>query len=109
MPQKVTLTPWAMLVAAGASEEDATWLVMQLPIIGYGDVPAIAEVIARATAAGRCSACDLMHLRMAPGVRQSPAAAVLAELQPGATIEQLRAALDEAEQVRLAELGVIPR
>ena len=102
-------TPWGLLAAAGMTPEDADWLLMQLPIIGYQDVPAIAAVVARVAAAGRCSACDLVHLRMAPGVRHSPAAAALAELQPGASIDQLRAALDEAEQLRLAEWGVAQR
>lgn len=100
------LSPWGCLVAAGVDPEDADWLLMQMPTIGYQDVPAIAAVVARVAAAGRCSACDLVHLRMAPGVRHSPAATALAELQPGSSIDQLRAALDEAEQLRLAEWGV---
>lgn len=106
MAKNPTVTPCQVLVIAGLPPDGAASVLKQLPIIGYRDVPAIATVVARTTAAGRCSACDLAHLRMAPGVRYSPAAAPLAELQPGASIEALRAALDEAEQLRLAEWGV---
>ncbi|MFC3850094.1 hypothetical protein ACFORJ_07935 [Corynebacterium hansenii] len=103
------ITPWAMLVAAGLTPEDADWSIMQLPIIGYRDIPAAATVLARTAQNGQIAEADLMWLRMAQGVRRSPARAPLDELQPGASVAEVRAALDEAEQIRLAEWGVVQR
>ncbi|AYB69477.1 hypothetical protein HOU25_gp48 [Corynebacterium phage Juicebox] len=103
------LSPWGCLVAAGVDPEDADWLLMQLPIIGYRDIPAAATVLARVAAVGQVLAADLMWLRTAQGVRRSPARAPLDELEAGATYDELRAALDEAEQIRLAEWGVVQR
>lgn len=102
-------TPWGLLAAAGMAPEDADWAIMQLPIVGYRDIPAAATVLARVAAAGQVFAADLMWLRMAQGVRRSPAVAPLDALEPGATDVELRAALDEAEQIRLAEWGVVQR
>ena len=104
-----TLSPRGALIAAGLAAEDADWLLMQLPIIGYRDVPAIARVIARAHAAGRVSGMDLIHLRMATNIRGSAVAGPLDALRPGAPVAELRAALDEVERLRLAEWGVAPR
>lgn len=101
-----TLSPRGSLIAAGLAADDADWLLMQLPIIGYRDVPAIARVIARAHAAGRVSGMDLIHLRMATDIRGSAVAGPLDALHPGAPVAELRAALDEVECLRLAEWGV---
>lgn len=102
-------TPWGLLAAAGMTPEDADWLLMQLPIIGYRDIPAAATVLARVAAVGQVFAADLMWLRTAQGVRRSPARAPLDELEAGATYDELRDAMDEAEQIRLAEWGVVQR
>lgn len=102
-------TPWGLLVAAGMAPEDADWTIMQLPIIGYRDIPAAATVLARAFTGDCVYSADLMWLRMAQGVRRSPARAPLDELAPGASAADLRAAMDEAEQIRLAEWGVVQR
>ena len=99
-------TPWGLLAAAGMTPEDADWLLMQLPIIGYRDIPAAATVLARVAAVGQVFAADLMWLRMAQGVRRSAARAPLDALEAGATYDELRDAMDEAEQIRLAEWGV---
>lgn len=102
-------TPWGLLVAAGMAPEDADWTIMQLPIIGYRDVPPAATVLARAFTDDCVYSEDLMWLRMAQGVRRSPARAPLDALTLGASAAELRAAMDEAEQIRLAEWGVVQR
>ncbi|QGS34077.1 hypothetical protein FOB82_03065 [Corynebacterium xerosis] len=104
-----TPSPRGILFVAGLGADDADRLLMQLPIIGYRDVPAIARVIARAHAAGRASGMDLIHLRMATDIRGSAVAGPLEALHPGAPVAELRAALDEVERLRLAEWGVAPR
>ncbi len=109
MGTNLTVTPWAMLVTAGVEPEDAVSVLKQLAGIGYRDVPSLAAVVARAHAAGRVSGMGLIQLRMATDVRGTAIAKPLDALKPGVSADDLRSALDEAEQLRLAEWGVIER